>query len=59
MVALMKQSLQVLEAKSARALEIARQQLLTYEIENENLACALKYYAENWDDTICYSLHLS
>jgi geranylgeranyl pyrophosphate synthase len=52
MIALMKESLEVLGTKSAKALEIARQQLLTYKIENENLVRALEYYAENWDDTI-------
>jgi len=52
MIALMKKCFEVLGTKSAKALEIARQQLLTYKIENENLVQSLKYYAENWDDTI-------
>lgn len=51
-ITLMKKSLKVLEEKSIKALQIARQQLLAYEIEDEKLAKALEYYAENWDDTI-------
>ena len=52
MNALMKQTLQILEMKSQKALESAKQQLLLIQIENKKLRQALEYYADNWDDTL-------
>jgi geranylgeranyl pyrophosphate synthase len=49
---LMKQTLQILETRSQKALESAKQQLLLTQIENKALRQALAYYADNWDDTL-------
>lgn len=48
----MKQTLQILEMKSQKALESAKQQLLLDKIESKKLRQALEYYANNWDDTL-------
>jgi geranylgeranyl pyrophosphate synthase len=48
----MKQTLRILEMKSQKALESAKQQLLLDKIESKKLRQALEYYANNWDDTL-------
>jgi geranylgeranyl pyrophosphate synthase len=49
---LMKQTLEILERISKKALELAKQQLLLDQIENKKLRQSLEYYAKNWDDTL-------
>jgi len=49
---LMKQTLEILEMRSKKALEMAKQQLSLDRIENKKLRQALEYYAKNWDDTL-------
>jgi geranylgeranyl pyrophosphate synthase len=52
MTASMKEILTILEKKSTRALDKAKEQLFTPTIKNRKLHQALAYYAKNWDDTL-------
>ena len=51
-ICLIKDILEVLEAKSVKAFEKAKQQLSTEEIENTRLRRALDYYKMNWNDVL-------
>jgi octaprenyl-diphosphate synthase len=52
MNASMKGILTILEKKSTRALDKAKEQLFIPEIKNRKLHQALSHYAKNWDDTL-------
>ncbi|MEM2105744.1 MAG: polyprenyl synthetase family protein [Candidatus Bathyarchaeia archaeon] len=48
---LMVKALDLLQKNSIRALEKAKEQILNEKLESEKARKALKYYAENWNDT--------
>lgn len=52
MGSLMEKALEILEIKSQKALEVAKNELLMVKVENKKLQQALRYYGDNWDDTL-------